>query len=164
MLISQPGWGDSPKSTPSGQMQTPKKQRAFKIICKEEGLSPHSLAMARRVFRGDTDELADEYLSFDISLPGSKEACSLWLADEISHVQHSIDSALYHSEVYCKGCIYFLQIISIFLTTIKLCLVILPHCLCNCIMLHISLFALLMRNSMCRDMISMWLWSKQLTS
>ena len=95
MLISQSGLvnplsGASPRAPSS--MQTPKKSRAFRIISREEGLSPHSLSRARRVFRGDADELADEYLSFDVSLPGGREARSLWLADEIARVQNGIDS------------------------------------------------------------------------
>ncbi|KAG6806149.1 hypothetical protein H0H92_012501 [Tricholoma furcatifolium] len=65
---------------------TPKKDRAFNIVCKEEGLSPYSIATARKVFRGSV-ELANEYLSFDTELPGMKEARTLWLQDECERVR-----------------------------------------------------------------------------
>jgi hypothetical protein len=64
----------------------PQKDKAFHTICEEEGLSPHSIAQARKIFRGSA-ELAHEYLSFDISQVGMREARSYWLSDELAHVQ-----------------------------------------------------------------------------
>jgi hypothetical protein len=65
---------------------TPQKDKAFHTICKDEGLSPHSIVQAWKIFRGSA-ELAHEYLSFDISQVGMREARSYWLSDELAHVQ-----------------------------------------------------------------------------
>ncbi|THU77599.1 hypothetical protein K435DRAFT_877641 [Dendrothele bispora CBS 962.96] len=62
-----------------------KKERAFKIVRAEEGLSPHSIAKARRVFRGSGD-IAREYLSFDCTKAEEREARTIWLNNEMEHV------------------------------------------------------------------------------
>lgn len=62
-----------------------KKFHAFQVVQAEEGLSPHSLARARRVFQGD-DDLADEYLSFDVSDEIQREARSIWLSSEMERL------------------------------------------------------------------------------
>ncbi|KAF5338309.1 hypothetical protein D9758_015762 [Tetrapyrgos nigripes] len=89
----------SPKATPalssltdsivSGSLFAPpptdspeKKKKAFDVVCAEEGLSPHSLAKARCVFRG-RGEIAQEYLSFDASSEEEKEARHYWLLAEM---------------------------------------------------------------------------------
>ena len=77
---------DSPHLHSGSTPATPQKDKAFNMICKEEGLSPHSVALAQKIFCGSA-ELAHEYLSFDVSQTGMHEACSYWLSDELTHVQ-----------------------------------------------------------------------------
>ncbi|KAF5343816.1 hypothetical protein D9758_016204 [Tetrapyrgos nigripes] len=62
-----------------------KKKKAFDIVRAEEGLSPHSLAKARRVFRG-SGEVAREYLSFDSTKDEERSARTFWLMDEMDRV------------------------------------------------------------------------------
>ncbi|KAF5344615.1 hypothetical protein D9758_013915 [Tetrapyrgos nigripes] len=62
-----------------------KKEKAFNIVRAEEGLSPHSLAKARRVFRGP-GEVAREYLSFNSKDEEEKEARHFWLLEEMERV------------------------------------------------------------------------------
>ncbi|KAJ3832137.1 hypothetical protein F5878DRAFT_647029 [Lentinula raphanica] len=62
-----------------------KKREAFDVVRAEEGLSPYSLAKARRVFRG-SGELAWEYLSFDFTKEAEISARHLWLVDEMERV------------------------------------------------------------------------------
>ncbi|KAJ3717543.1 hypothetical protein C8R42DRAFT_677417 [Lentinula raphanica] len=62
-----------------------KKREAFDVVRAEEGLSPYSLAKARRVFRG-SGELAREYLSFDSTKEAEISARHLWLVDEMERV------------------------------------------------------------------------------
>ncbi|KAG6913844.1 hypothetical protein DXG01_003961, partial [Tephrocybe rancida] len=50
---------DSPSTSTPVMAVTPKKDRAFQVVCEEEGLSPHSIATPRKVFR-DSVELAHE--------------------------------------------------------------------------------------------------------
>lgn len=64
-----------------------KKDKAWKIVCQEEGLSPQSLAHARKVFRGDP-EIASEYLSFDNTTEEMRMARSFWLSDELTRVRN----------------------------------------------------------------------------
>ncbi|KAF5318979.1 hypothetical protein D9758_018530 [Tetrapyrgos nigripes] len=68
-----------------------KKEQAFNIVRAEEGLSPHSLAKARRVFRG-SGEIAREFLSFDPTDENEKEARHCWLLDEMEqlHINGSV--------------------------------------------------------------------------
>ncbi|KAF5362751.1 hypothetical protein D9758_011692 [Tetrapyrgos nigripes] len=68
-----------------------KKEQAFNIVRAEEGLSPHSLAKARRVFRG-SGEIAREFLSFDPTDENKKEARHCWLLDEMEqlHINGSV--------------------------------------------------------------------------
>ena len=56
--------------------------KAWNIVKEEEGLSPHSLAKARRVFRA-ADDVAEEYLSSDSLDDLEREARSFWLHDEM---------------------------------------------------------------------------------
>ncbi|KAJ3964368.1 hypothetical protein EV361DRAFT_979068 [Lentinula raphanica] len=62
-----------------------KKREVFDVVRAEEGLSPYSLAKARRVFRG-SGELAREYLSFNSTKEAEISACHLWLVDEMERV------------------------------------------------------------------------------
>ncbi|KAF5313536.1 hypothetical protein D9758_018536 [Tetrapyrgos nigripes] len=62
-----------------------KKKKAFDIVRAEEGLSPHSLAKARRVFCG-SGEVAREYLSFDSTKDEERSARTFWLMDEMDRV------------------------------------------------------------------------------
>ena len=59
------------------------KDRAFNVVCEEEGFSPHSLAAAQRVFWAP--DLAEEYLSFK---PKDSEARTYWLLGEMEHLSH----------------------------------------------------------------------------
>ena len=61
------------------------KDAAFRTVVEEEGLSPHSLSYAQKVFRGNV-ELANEYLSFG---PGLREARTLWLQDELERIMNT---------------------------------------------------------------------------
>jgi hypothetical protein len=81
-LFDAPASGPHPDTAPA----TPRKDKAFNTICDEEGLSPHSIALSRKVFRGSA-ELAHEYLSFNMSQAGMREARSYWLTDELTRVR-----------------------------------------------------------------------------
>jgi hypothetical protein len=67
---------DEPSDSPA------RKHQAFDVVREEEGLSPHSLATARRVFRG-SGELAREYLSFGHD---DTEARAIWLHNEMQAI------------------------------------------------------------------------------
>lgn len=69
-------------ATEAAAVSTPRPQRAFKVIHKEEGLSPRSLAAVPRIFRNNP-ELADEYLNFP---PSEPEARSFWLYAELERI------------------------------------------------------------------------------
>lgn len=69
----------------SGSDSPVRKDKAFAIVCAEEGLSPYSIAKACRVFRGN-GEIAREYLSFPTDNENMKEARRFWLMDEIMRV------------------------------------------------------------------------------
>ena len=64
----------------SGTSFSPVRQRAWDMVRAQEGLSPHSLARARRVFR--SKESVKEYLSF---ADDEAEARTFWLYDEMEH-------------------------------------------------------------------------------
>ena len=75
----------SPATTGPLSASPVRKDAAFRTVVEEEGLSPHSLAYARKVFRGNV-ELANEYLSFG---PGLREARTLWLQDELERIMNT---------------------------------------------------------------------------
>jgi len=62
-----------------------RKNAAFRTVVEEEGLSPHLLSYAWKVFHGNV-ELANEYLSFG---PGLREAHALWLQDELERIMNT---------------------------------------------------------------------------
>ncbi|KAJ3832347.1 hypothetical protein F5878DRAFT_666660 [Lentinula raphanica] len=84
---------DSVDRLVSGLVPSPKKvdgtssknSHAFRVVQAEEGLSPTSLARARRVFRGNND-LAEEYLSFDTEDDAHREARTIWLYSEMDQL------------------------------------------------------------------------------
>ncbi|KAF5346680.1 hypothetical protein D9758_013232 [Tetrapyrgos nigripes] len=62
-----------------------RKDLAWSTIKKEEGLSPRSLAKARRVLNGG-DDVVEDFLSFDAKDEDERMARSFWLADEMDNL------------------------------------------------------------------------------
>ncbi|KAF5343730.1 hypothetical protein D9758_016508 [Tetrapyrgos nigripes] len=65
--------------------QKSRKDLAWSTIKKEEGLSPRSLAKARRVLNGG-DDVVEDFLSFDAKDEDECMARSFWLADEMDNL------------------------------------------------------------------------------
>ncbi|KAJ3822190.1 hypothetical protein F5880DRAFT_1576553 [Lentinula raphanica] len=63
-----------------------RKEAVWNTIKKEEGLSPHSLAKARRVLNGG-DDVIEDYLSFDGNNEEEREARAFWLADAMDNLK-----------------------------------------------------------------------------
>lgn len=83
--------GPSASEVPTQSLSPVKKKQARKVVMEEAGelgLSPEQVAVAWRVFRGNS-EIADEFLSFDVEGEDAemqKAARRAWLMDEISEI------------------------------------------------------------------------------